>query len=328
MTTTPNPDDRQTLQTIYQQRLREHIAEREQVEHEVIAPYASTGRWVPKKSVYDKVLKHVQHLHAARANWDAEPRPIPHYIACAVCKDAGFVSQHGRAVSCPVCGEEARQRLLNERIMGRWPAHARADLLTLARAKFEVDYLDQFDELPGEARATIKKRLDLALTAARRFAERWPKGIILAYDGAYGAGKTHLLAKVYAVAIRAGKSAIYITGPDLERAMSQFQGDDAEELRRQALADLVEVEVLLLDEADRITQKDGNGWAERHLFDIVDSRQRANRSTILAGNALDRLPGAVMSRIKGVGSLLVDLSSVPDARPLLARGEETWQLAG
>ena len=337
-------EERKTLQQVHEQKVREWQAAREEVTHGVISELVNRSH-VSVPTALGEVLKRTQHLYASQQNWGEEriPAATDVVIECRKCGDAGWVrltrrDGSGETVLCPDCGQErrrarqdaVRRERLAQRLVEFWArvyAEEQDRLWALARSKFDADYIERYSDadIPPATKQEIRAKLDLALRAARRFSEAWPAGILLTFDGAYGAGKTHLLAKIWARAQQCGKSAIYITGSELEHAMTNFTGPSANQEREAMRQDLLDVDVLVVDEVDRMTFRDGNGWAERNLFAIVDGRLMAGRSTVLAGNGFDRLPGAIRSRAKSAGSLFVDLAGVPDARPVLGEGDTSWQ---
>ncbi|MBA3531896.1 MAG: ATP-binding protein, partial [Ardenticatenales bacterium] len=134
--------------------------------------------------------------------------------------------------------------------------------------------------------------LSEALRATERFIQHWPRGVALAFTGGYGIGKTHLIAQIYAAAWAQGLTAIYTTGPALERLFLDFrtaaERDEGDITPLQAWHDHIFADILLLDEADRQAQQNGNSWGERKGFDLIDTRLSHNRSVVLAGNALEQ----------------------------------------
>lgn len=252
----------------------------------------------------------------ARARANAVPGQAPRQaVRCGVCLDSGYVRQEPgpgelvrRAVLCPACAA-TRQRERFERV---WPAPPQFEALAEAR----LVALTQGD---AAARAAFAE----AVQVTRDFITAWPAGVVVVFDGNYGVGKTHLLSVIYARARAAGKAAIYRSATLLERMLQNFKG--ADEYRD----DEMPPDQVWRAKAGRITQRqDGESYAERSLFTIVDERQMAGRSTILAGNDLARLlhPG-IQSRARAADGAWVDLSTVPDARAAFARHAPGWRSA-
>jgi len=107
-----------------------------------------------------------------------------------------------------------------------------------------------------------------ALQAAIAFAAK-PAGM-LAFWGAYGDGKTHLLA---AIANEVGGPAKYYTFPDLASQYRASIGNDVEGFYRI----VSRVPVLLVDEIDKVslTNRDGSfTWTREQSYRIFDYRYR------------------------------------------------------
>lgn len=273
------------------------------------------------------VYEQAKALKEAQANW-SKAHPI-RQVNCQTCKDSGFLMprptahnwQQRRALLCPDCGPEQQQKRLRQGIRQRWPInHA---LLKHATLPIECDYIDLLPttkEFTRQKKEAAKQTLRRALKLARNFATSWPKGVILSFDGPPGVAKTHLAGKIYRFAILKGLAAIFLTGEELESISKQFKEQVLEKKR----FDLIHADLLIIDEADHITKKDGTGWAEKYLFSIIDARLKDRRSTILTGNALnERLPEPVKSRAKAAGSRFIDMSGVPDGRPIF-EGDDSW----
>lgn len=273
------------------------------------------------------VYEQAKALKEAQANWS--PLPPLKEINCQTCKDSGFLMprptklnwQQRRARLCPDCGNSQQEKRVRLAIRQRWPVNQA--LIEEAALPIESDYIDLLPttkEFTQQKKEAAKQILRHAYKLARDFASAWPKGVMLSFDGPPGAAKTHLAGKIYRFAILKGLAAIFLTGEELETISKQFLDQEREKKR----FDLIHADLLVLDEADHISKKDGTGWAERYLFNIIDARLKAGRSTILTGNALnERLPEAVKSRAKSASSRFIDMSGVPDGRPIFA-GDDSW----
>lgn len=247
-----------------------------------------------------------------------------------------------RATLCPACSptrlhEIAVARVAEERADIIRKVAPRAHLMNLGARPFHTGYLQELPLLDRGERERATRALALAQQATDAYTERWPNGAWLSYDGGYGVGKTHFLAMIYRRAVEEGKAVYYTTGPEFTEQMLTFSGDEAEHERKALTRRMIAAEVLLIDEADRMPRKDGDGWVERGLFYVLDKRIElaeagaANFHTVLAGNALydwpgrqGRLPGTIKSRGRAAGSYVVDLRGVPDARPIFS-GDDRWR---
>jgi DNA replication protein DnaC len=323
----------------YQQRVANDQYERRRLAEKAVDRALSHGPMrIGQRDALDAVHHTAKKLYTTRANWDTVTQPTTE--PCPTCHDAGWVRVERDEITpatvreCPTCGAErakARKsaRLVEVRadLMRRRPEAD--DLMELGALPFRTDYAGAIPSVAMSDLNRIQNRLAYALKATSRYTDRWPAGAWLSFDGPFGAGKTHLLAMIYRAARLADKTAIYTTSPDFEAAVTAF--DVEHEDREELVSDLIAAEVLVWDEADRMTWKDGNGWTERAFFRVLDSRVRLSAAgvgtfhTVLAGNALRaRLPGAILSRATAAGSLLVDLAGIPDARAIFA-GDDAWK---
>lgn len=283
------------------------------------------GRALTARERGDLEVQLRQQWHLMQTAWPQAlpPRPLPTPV-CSLCLGAGRVRRdlfaisrggelHLRSDPCPLCHAADQAR----RLQGTWP-------LPVA--------LQQMARQPVSARADAP-HLRRAIERARAFRETWPAGVLFALSGGYGSGKTHLLAKLYAAAWAASISAIYTTAPELEKLFTSFEASRLDTLPPEESAplmqrrrDLVEVDLLLLDEADRYSKRAmRDGWVERQLFELLSRREIAARSTVLAGNSLGDpehgLHPGIIDRAQASGyQWWVSLGDTTSARPLVTRG--------
>lgn len=268
------------------------------------------------------VLRGVQQLHVTQANWSTTPQSG---IQCEQCKGLGYLlpkltlrnQRHREAYHCPDCQEEQRERYREQvraEIRQKWIA--KRWLMRMAQRKIELAHLEE----ESDAHATLTAAFNLA----RGFAADMPKGGILSFDGPPGTAKTHLLAKIYRFCWLKGLSCIYLTGSDLQQHLTDFSRDGSGNVSLYKIkVDLCSADMLLIDEADRISIKDGFGWTENELLDVIEKRINYGKPTALAGNRLSRLLKPVLSRCESAGSYMLDMSAVPDGRGYF-QGDGDW----
>jgi chromosomal replication initiation ATPase DnaA len=186
----------------------------------------------------------------------------------------------GTAVRCPMCGGpsgdpefRARQQRYLAEVCG---LEGEAVEWTFANTK----------RLPGNAAA-----YDELLRRSKSPA--WLVGL----RGAYGTGKTRLLAATVNAGREQGFPSVYTTMGGLLSHLRRAIGREGP-LSYDGLAELVgRCTILCLDEVDRIH---ATGWAEQQLFELIDRRYRAGRErlTVLATNApWEELAGYLASRL-------------------------------
>lgn len=184
------------------------------------------------------------------------PEPVSLYRDdCPVCRGVGVVLNErewerngfrGGLVPCPQCGA-AKQQARLERISG-----LSADMKTW--------YLDGFASQFGRHEA-----LDAAREAVAQ-----PRGF-LTFHGAWGTGKTYLLASVVNECRRLGMAAVYTTVADLLDEFRTAFNPKAEEGYSALWERVISCKVLALDEAEKFRATE---WAEERFFALVDNRYR------------------------------------------------------
>ncbi|MGB0385810.1 MAG: AAA family ATPase [Ardenticatenaceae bacterium] len=280
------------------------------------------------------VLRRVRQLCQSKDNWG---QPQEEKVTCAYCKDQGYVLPPPtkenltcrRAYPCPHCmtrqREQYRQQIQSE-IKANWPVEPW--LIELGSKPINLTYINQLKGLTKEQKASAKDTLTIALKLARTFATDLPPSAVLSFNGRAGSAKTHLLAKIYRYCVLKHKLAcIYLRGRDFQQIVTDFKRDASGEIAfYHKKGDLIACDLLLLDEADRISikaQNNGFGWTENELLDLIDKRMSKKRPTVLAGNWLGRLPEPILSRANARGSFMVDMTNVPDGRPFFD-GDDSW----
>lgn len=270
-------------------------------------------------------------------NERAEPPANPYNEPdCHTCGDTHYVSlgvqpqRDGTLKTvtepCPDCWHEWFMRVVSE----HWPVARLVE--QLAQQPFIVmDFTEDAAELfpdaddPHKAAREAMRKQRYAKAVVERFCDVWPAGILVTFEGGYGRGKGHLLAKIWRRALEAGKTVILTSGPQLQRRLTDFEGDEVltiEQYRRHLLT----VDLVLVDEATRYAHKDGFGWFEsQEYFDLINQRLEASKTTVLAGNDIEeRLHGGIVSRADAGDSVRVRLHGVPDMRPVFERQSQGW----
>ena len=142
------------------------------------------------------------------------------------------------------------------------------------------------------------------------------KGLIL--TGGAGSGKSHLAAAVLNILLAKGIECRFVSVPALMaqiRRRFEGKGDDEGD----PIEPLLTAEVLVLDDAGA---EKSSEWTQERMYELVDTRYRAMRSTILTTN----LPPAELEKAIGSRSMdrllqtckLVKLSSASYRRRVMA----------
>lgn len=226
-----------------------------------------------------------------------------------VCEKHGaYVAQQYRFgwVGCQACGEEKRRTAEEESQRQQRAEWERARLQALFdRAaippRFEDRSLSNYvAELPGQQKA---------LAAAQQYAATFDEneGVSLIFCGGVGSGKTHLAIGIAKELMRRHCSALFMSVMGAVRSVKETWRD-SEITERQALQNLVEPDLLILDE---VGVQFGSDTEKLILFEIINGRYENRRSTILISNlAMEALTHYLGDRVvdrmrEGGGKLVV-----------------------
>lgn len=186
-----------------------------------------------------------------------EPDPSP---TCLKCRDAGYVSQDGRAVECFACG------IVQTRRMARiWSSSAIPETM-------RGYTLESFAERSG------KHELAADIRAVWADSARW-----LLLVGHVGLGKTGLAIALLNEHLRAGAAGLYVVTPTfLSRIRATYtRTNDGEVDEMDVLASVTEAPLLVLDDLGKVAL---SGWGQEKVFTIINERYLHGRRTILTSN--------------------------------------------
>jgi len=215
----------------------------------------------------------------------------------------------GGWTQCPVCVEarvkanlEAERQELAAEMRRR-----RADAL-IGRAAIPERFLDRtlsnyVASSPGAAKA-----LKVAQTYADNFDAVLADGSSLIFCGGVGTGKTHLAVGIARRVIERELIAVFTSVLGAVRTVKETYRKGSEISEEQAIARLIEPDLLILDE---VGVQFGSDTEKMILFEIINGRYEAVKPTILISNlALDPLEQFIGERTldrlrEGGGQLIV-----------------------
>lgn len=207
---------------------------------------------------------------------------------------------------CMDCLEEAQRLENEERARQQQADWERARLQNLFNRaaippRFEDRSLDNYStELDGQGKA---------LRIAKQYADTFDEneGVSLIFCGGVGSGKTHLAIGIAKQIMQGYRSALFMSVMGAVRSIKEtWRDSDISE--REALQNLIEPDLLILDE---VGVQFGSDTEKLILFEIINGRYENRRSTILISNlAMDALTSYLGERVvdrlrEGGGKLVV-----------------------
>lgn len=124
-----------------------------------------------------------------------------------------------------------------------------------------------------------------ALSVAQRYADNFgavrKSGACLIFCGDIGTGKTHLSVGIAHSVLEQGGQAVFSSVIRAVRSVKETYGKGAERTEAQALRDLVEPDLLILDE---VGVQFGTDAEKLILFEIINGRYESRRPTIIISN--------------------------------------------
>lgn len=209
-------------------------------------------------------------------------------------------------LGCQKCADEARAK--SDRLRAEQEARERTERIAgiFRRSGVPARFADR--TLANYAVSTDGQRL--ALRTATRFSESLianpERGVSLVMCGRPGTGKTHLACAIARELANALRSSLFMTVIAAVRHVKETYRRDSERSEREAIGDLIEPDLLILDE---IGVQVGSEHEKMVLFEIINERYQHCRSTILISNLnrdelTDYLGDRVMDRFREAGGVV------------------------
>lgn len=227
---------------------------------------------------------------------------------CAKHGDYEAAVYRGHEAPCPECfrqQSEADAAAQAAQRAAEW-RQRRADQL-LGRAAIPPRFADRrLDSFVPHADGP-KRALAIAKEFAEQFADGSKTGRSLIFCGGVGAGKTHLAVGICHEVIRQDRAAVFTSVLGAVRSIKDTYRRDSKDNEADAIARLVEPDLLVLDE---VGVQFGSETEKMYLFEIINGRYEALKPTIvisnLAKDALTEYLGErVVDRLREGGGRMV-----------------------
>lgn len=223
---------------------------------------------------------------------------------------AKIVEIMGRTIAashCPTCAAEDKARQDERERRESEEAKSRRIEALFKRAAIPLRFQPKsFENYQAEVEGPER-----ALRIAKSYAEKWPevreRGTCLIFAGSAGTGKTHLACAIANAIMAKGSSALFTTVSDALRSIKRAYDKDAGVSETDAIAELVEPSLLILDE---VGMDYGTDHSKTLLFDVINKRYENIRPTIILTNldaaALrDYFGDRIVDRLREGGGKLV-----------------------
>jgi DNA replication protein DnaC len=195
-------------------------------------------------------------------------------------------------VSCDLAAE--RDSLAGENATWRKELRAREWNAKLGRAAIPDRFADRRLATYEPACEAAARALGVATAYAENFDEARAKGKCLIFCGDVGTGKTHLAIGIAHAVLEQGRQAVFTSVIRAVRSVKETYAKGAGRTEAQALRDLVEPDLLILDE---VGVQFGSDTEKLILFEVINGRYEASRPTIVISNlAVDALEAYLGTR--------------------------------
>jgi len=230
-------------------------------------------------------------------------------LDCEFCKGVGFLRldvplghpDFGRLEPC-VCrsdeiAQNARQRLYEMSNLDRLSHLTFENFNTSGNPKAEF-------VTPQEITS-----LQVARDASEEFSNTMQGWLLL--EGAYGCGKTHLVAAIANAAVHKGIPTLFITVPDLLDSL-RFAYGNPETTFEARFEEIRNADLLVMDD---FGTQNATAWAQEKLFQIINYRYINKLPTVITTNLiLDEIESRIRSRLQDSDFVQHIRISAPDYR--------------
>jgi len=191
---------------------------------------------------------------------------------CPVCRDTGYVGEPLRQMC------DCMRNAYNERL------YASIGLSGSGSESFEAFNLNLFpDRIIPQMGCSQRMLMQITREKCRKWAEEYPyaEKRDMVFSGKSGLGKTYMLHAIARRLLERGINVLIVSAYTFLLAAKKASFGRAED-SDQELRSLIEADVLMLDDVG--TEPVVEGVTIVHLFNLINERQLAGRSTIISTN--------------------------------------------
>jgi DNA replication protein DnaC len=225
---------------------------------------------------------------------------------CKLCGGAGFVlldvpvghPDFGKAVPCRCRAQERMAKRVKA-------LQSKSSIAALSKLTF-----DTFISAPSHLGPAIAHNVHRAVETCLYYA-REPEGWLV-LTGAYGCGKTHLVAAIANARVEMGEPAIFMVVPDLLDHLRAAYSPTSDVSYDNLFEQLRDTPLLILDD---FGAQSSTAWAQEKLFQLLNHRYIARLPTVITTNQnIDEMEPRLRSRLHDPNLVTVFAMLAPDFR--------------
>jgi DNA replication protein DnaC len=193
---------------------------------------------------------------------------------------------------CPVCKEPNTEK------HGKYEVHVDCKCERESRIDAKIRHLQNFSMLGKRyekvtfdgTNTGINAEFDRAFNRAQKFCENHgeiiKKGLGMYIFGDIGTGKTHLTACIANELLKNCVFVLFTSLFEISKAVRSSWGKNAAKSEQDLIDKFSEVDVLFFDDlgTEKLTKNQEDSWLQCLLFDLVNRRYNARKTTIFSSN--------------------------------------------
>lgn len=237
---------------------------------------------------------------------EKEATQIQRPVACALCKDKGFVRanvsyghpQFGKPIECKCTLAKKKAKQQEELVFS-------SGILNMSRFR-NATFQSFQTNIPG---------VKIAYSKAVKFADDPDGWLVLV--GPYGCGKTHLAAAIARKRIEASDVVLVQTAPDLLDYLRSAFSPESNQSYDERFEAMKKADLLVIDDYGAQTD---SPWAMEKVFQLLNYRYNTGAATVITSNGIDGIDPRIYSRLHDQS--LVTLVRMDNAGDYRMRGGE------
>ena len=206
-----------------------------------------------------------------------------------------YAGKHDIWSDCPACVDEREKARLAAAAKLKEEQRISRLYSTLSSAGIPKRFVNKTLETFKATDEGQKRAFTLSKDFASDFDEKLKQGAWIVMSGAPGTGKSHLAIGILRDVLLTGRRGAYMTCTQMIQTIRSTWRKDSEDGESDVIKALTDLDLLVVDE---VGVQFGTDSEQNHIFDVLDSRYREMRPTIILTN-MDKegLKGFVGDRV-------------------------------